>query len=265
MDIVVCVKQVLDPDTPASGFRIDAGNGVMATSGLPPVVNGFDEQAVEAALRLKEAHGGTVTVLTLGKDLVPDVVRKPLSMGADELVVVWDAAFEGGDSYSTAHGLAAAIRKLGRYDLVLCGRQAADSDAGQVGPGLAEILGLPCVTFAKSVTVADATVRIERAIPDRHEVVEAPMPCVITVSNEIGAPRYPTLRGVMAARRKQPVTWDAEALGIDAATIGAAGARTRIVRLVLPERGAACEIVAGETPAEAGRRLAMTLRAAKVI
>ncbi|MBI2207039.1 MAG: electron transfer flavoprotein subunit beta/FixA family protein [Candidatus Rokubacteria bacterium] len=266
MDIVVCVKQVMDADTPPSGFRIDArANDVVSTSGLPPVINGFDEQAVEAALRLKEAHGGTITVLTLGKDLALDVIRKPLSMGADELVVVWDAAFEGGDSYSTAHGLAAAIRKIGTYDLILCGRQASDGDAGQVGPGIAELLGMPCVTFAKSITATDATVRIERAIPDRYEVVEAPMPCVITVSNELGAARYPTLRGVMAARRKQPVTWNAEALGIDPSTVGAAGARTKVLRLFLPERGGECELVAGDTPEQAGKRLAMKLREAKVI
>jgi electron transfer flavoprotein beta subunit len=263
MEIIVCAKQVLDPDTPPSGLRIDAeANAVTSTAGLPPMINGFDEQALEAAIRLKEAQGGTITVITLGKDLEPDVIRKPLSMGADELVVVWDGAFEGGDSYSTAHGLAAAIRKIGTFDIILCGRQAADWDAGQVGPGIAEILGIPCVTFAKGIMATGATVRIERALPDGHELVEASMPCLVTVSNELGAARYPTLRGVMAARRKQPIIWDAEALGIEPATVAP---RTTLLRLSMPEKAADCEVVAGETPEEAGKRLALKLREARVI
>lgn len=264
MDIIVCVKQVPDPDAPAASFRIEA-NRVTSTAGLPPVINGFDEQAVEAAIRLKEAHGGKITVVTLGKDLVLDVTKKPLAMGADELVIVWDDAFEGGDSFSTAHGLAAAIRKIARYDLILCGRQASDWDAGQVGPGLAEVLGIPCVTFARGLKVTGATIQVERAVPDRREVVEAPIPCVITVSNEIGAPRYPTLRGVMAARKKPATTWNAEALGIDRATIGAAGARTKVVRLFMPEKVAECEIITGDTREEAGKNLALKLREARII
>ena len=265
MDIIVCVKQVPDPDAPPSSLRIDEAHRLTSTSGLPPVINGFDEQAVEAALRLKDAHGGTITVVTLGENLVPEVIKKPLAMGADELVVVWDEAFTDGDSWSTAHGLAAAIRKLGRYDVIFCGRQASDGDAGQVGPGVAEILGIPCVTFARAVKAVDGALRIERAVPDRREVVEAPMPCVVTVSNELGAPRYPALRGVMAAKRKQPVTWNVTDLGIDPSTVGAAGARTTLLRLFTPERVAACELVSGDTPEDAARNLAARLHEARII
>ena len=233
--------------------------------GVSPVLNGFDEQAVEAALRIKDAHGGKITVLMLGKDLVANVIKKTLAMGADELVTVWDDAFEGGDSYATAQALAAAIRKIGKYDLIFCGRQAADTDAGQVGPGIAEIIGIPCVTFAKSVNVAGERVKVERSVLNGYEVMEAPMPCVITVSNELGKPRYPSLRGTMAARAKQPVTWNAKDLGIAPAKVGAAGARTKLVRLFTPAKVSKCEIVAADTPADAGKRLALMLREAKVI
>lgn len=262
----MCVKQVPDLETAPASFRIDSeANRVIPAPGVSPVLNGFDEQAVEAALRIKDTHGGKITVIMLGKDLVPDVIKKSLAMGADQLVIVWDDAFEGGDSYATAQALAAAIRKIGKYDLIFCGRQAADSDAGQVGSGIAEILGIPCVTFAKRLDAAGEKVKVERSVLNGYEVVEAPMPCLITVSNELGEPRYPTLRGIMAARPKQPIMWNAKDLGIDPARVGAAGARTKLLRLFAPEKVSKCEIVAGDTPADAGKKLALMLREAKVI
>jgi electron transfer flavoprotein beta subunit len=266
MDMIVCVKQVPDPETPPSSFRIDSeANRAIPVAGAPPVLNGFDEQAVEAALRIKDTHGGKITVITLGKDLVPDVTNKPLAMGADEVVIVWDDTFEGGDSYCTAHALAAAIRKIGKYDVIFCGRQASDWDAGQVGSGIAEILGIPCVTFAKSVKAADEKVRVERVVLNGYEVVEAAMPCLITVSNELGAPRYPTLRGIMAAGRKQRIRWNAKDLEIDPSRIGAAGARTKLLRLFTPEKVSSCEMVAADTATDAGKQLALKLREAGVI
>lgn len=265
MDMVVCVKQVPNPQAPPSSFRIDSqANRVIPGPGAP-VVNGFDEQAVEAALRIKNTHGGKITVIALGGDLVPDVITKPLSMGADEFVIVWDDRFEGGDSYSTAQALAAAIKKIGRYDLIFCGRQAADTDAGQVGSGIAEILGIPCITFAKGVNAADGRVRVERTLLSGYEVVEAPTPCLITVSNELGQPRYPTVRGILAARRKQPTRWNAQDLGIDPARVGAAGACTKRVRLFTSQKVSRCEIVAADSAAEAGEKLALKLREAKII
>lgn len=266
MDMIVCVKQVPDPEMPSSSFRIDPeANRLIPAAGVLPVLNGFDEQAVEAALRIKDTHGGKITVITLGKDLVADVTNKPLAMGADEIVILWDDAFEGGDSYSTAHTLAAGIRKIGKYDLIFCGRQASDWDAGQVGSGIAEILGIPCVTFAKDVKAADGKVRVERIVLNGYEVVEAPTPCVITVSNELGAPRYPTLRGIMAAGRKQRIRWNARDLDIFPSRIGAAGARTKLLRLFTPEKMSCCEMVGADTAADAGHQLALKLREAGII
>lgn len=266
MDMIVCVKQVLDPEAPPASFKVDsASNKVVPPPGIPPVVSPFDEQAAEAALRLKDKHGGKVTVLSLGNNLLRDVVKKPLSMGADELVLLEDPAFEEGDSWSTAYALSLAIRKIGKFDIIFCGRQAADWDSGQVGSGIAEMLGIPSVTVAKKVEQADGKVRVERVTADGYEVVEAPMPCLITVSNELGEPRYPTLKGIMAAGRKQPVVWKPADIGADVSKIGAAGRASRLLKLFVPERKGKCEIVQADSPAEAGAALALKLREAKIV
>jgi len=150
--MIVCVKQIADPEAPAGSFRVDeSANQVVPAAGVSQVVSPFDEQAVEAALRIKDAHGGKITAISLGKNFVMDVIKKPLSMGGDELILLQDPAFEGADSRSTAYALAMAIKKVGEYDVIFCGRQAADWDAGQVGSGIAEFLGIPSVTVAKKV------------------------------------------------------------------------------------------------------------------
>ena len=152
MNMIVCCKQVLDPEAPPASFKVDtASNQVVPPPNVPPVINPFDENAVEAALRIKDQQGGKITVICLGNNLVRDVVKKPLSMGSDELILLEDEAFEGGDSWSTAHSLAAAIKKIGEYDIIFCGRQASDWDAGQVGSGIAELLDIPSVTLAKKI------------------------------------------------------------------------------------------------------------------
>ena len=266
MNMIVCVKQVPDPEAPPANFKIDpAANKVIPPSGVPPVVSPFDEQAVEAALRIKDAQGGKITVLSLGNKLVRDVIKKPLSMGGDELVLLEDEAYEEGDSRSTAYALAMAIKKIGEYDLIFCGRQAADWDAGQVGSGIAEFLGIPIVTVAKKVEVADGKVRVERVVADGYEVVETPVPCLITVSNELGEPRYATLRGIMAAAKKQPLIWKPEDIGVDPSELGAPGRRTKLVKLFQPVREGKCEVIEGESAAEAVVSLALRLREAKIL
>ena len=266
MNMIVCCKQVLDPEAPPASFKIDpANNKVIQPPGVPPVVSPFDEQAVEAALRIKDKLGGKITILSLGNNLLRDVIKKPLSMGADELILLEDEAFEGGDSWSTAYALAMAIKKLGEYDLIFCGRQAADWDTGQVGSGIAEILDIPSVTVAKKVEVVDGKARVERVLSDGFEVIEVMLPALITVSNELGEPRYATLKGIMAAAKKQPVIWKPTDIGIDPAQAGASGRRIKLVKLFQPVREAKCEIVGGDSPAEIGANLASKLREAKVI
>lgn len=266
MNIVVCVKQVPDPETPPSSFKIDtATNRVVPAPGVPPVISPFDEHAVEAALRIKDVSGAKVTVISMGKDLVMDVVKKPLSMGADELILLQDEAFEGGDSYTTAYALSTAIKKIGQFDLIFCGRQAADWDVGQVGMGIAELLGIPSVAPAKKVEVLDGRVKVERVVPDGYEVIEAPTPVLVTISNELGEPRYATMKGIMAAARKKPTIWTSKDIGADAAKIGKAGSKIKLLKLFIPVREVKCVMAEGESIEEAAADLALKLRAAKVI
>ena len=266
MNMIVCCKQVLDPEAPPASFKIDpASNKVVPPPNVPPVISPFDENAVEAALKIKDKQGGKITVISMGNNLTRDVVKKPLSMGADELVLLDDPAFEGGDSWSNAYALAMAIKKIGQFDIIFCGRQAADWDSGQVGSGIAEILGIPNVTLAKKVEVADGKAKVERVLPDGYQVIEATLPALITVSNELGEPRYATLKGIMAAAKKQPTVWKPADIGVDASQIGAAGRKIKLLKLFQPVREGKCEIVEADSPAEAGTKLASRLREAKLI
>jgi len=266
VNIIVCVKQVIDPEAPPSSFKVDeAGKKVVPPAGVPPVISPFDENAVEAALRIKDAQGGKITVLSMGINLLREVVKKPLSMGADELVLLEDEAFTGGDSWSNARALAAAIRRIGEYDLILCGRQAADWDDGQVGSGIAEILGLPGVTLARKIEVSDDRARVERVTADGYEVTEVALPALITVSNELGEARYPTIKGIMAAKKIEPIVWKPADIGLEPAEIGVAGRKISLERLYQPVHEGKCEFVAGESPEEAGANLALKLREQKLL
>jgi electron transfer flavoprotein beta subunit len=266
MNVIVCVKQVIDPEAPPASFKIDsATNKAVPPAGVPPVISTFDEYAVEAALRIKEAKGGKVTAISMGNNLLRDVVKKPLSMGADELILLEDAAFEDGDSWSTAYALSMAIKKIGEYDLILCGRQAADWDTGQVGSGIAEILGLPSVTIARKIDITDSKAKVERVVADGCEVVEASLPALITLSNEHAEPRYPTIKGIMAAKKIEPIVWKPADIGVDPSQVGAAGRRAKLLKLFQPVREAKCEMIEGETPEEAAANLATKLREAKII
>jgi electron transfer flavoprotein beta subunit len=186
-------------------------------------------------------------------------------MGADELILLEDETFSGGDSWTTANAIAMAIKKIGIYDIIFCGRQASDWDAGQVGSGIAEILGLPCVTLAKKIESVDGKVTVERVTPDGVEVVESSLPVLITVTNELGEPRYPTIKGIMMAKKKEPVVWKPGDIGITGQQTGAAGRRNKMVKLYQPVKEGKCEIVSGETPEEAAVKLAFRLREAKVL
>jgi electron transfer flavoprotein beta subunit len=158
-----------------------------------------------------------------------------------------------------------AIKKIGKFDIIFCGRQAADWDSGQVGSGIAEILGLPSVTLAKKVEVTDGKAKVERVVADGFEVVEVTLPALITVSNELGVARYPTIKGIMAAKRKEPIVWKPADIGLAPAQIGAAGRKTKLMKLFQPVREGKCEIISADTPEEAAVKLALKLREAKVL
>ena len=263
MQIIVTVKQVPDPDIPPSHFKVDqAANRVVPPSGVAPVMNGYDANALEAALRLKEKHGGTVTVLTLGSAEARDTLKRAIAMGADGAVLVDDPALRDGDSVTTATALARAVEKIGGYDLIMSGRQASDTDAGQVPLGLAELLGVPVVSPVIAIEQNGGGVRVHRMVEDGYQVLDVPLPAVVAVSSEIGEPRYPPLRGIMAAGRAQIPVWTAADLGLDPASVGR---RATLRRLYVEQREARVELIQADSPAEAGAALADKLREAKLI
>jgi electron transfer flavoprotein beta subunit len=264
LKIIVTAKQVIDPEIPKSAFKIDAtSKRVVVPPSFPPVVNGFDEHAVEAALRIKDTQEAKVTVVAVGKNFSIDVMRKLLAMGADEIVLVQDPAIDDTiDSRVTAQILSAAINKIGAFDLILCGRQASDWDNAQVPLVLTEALGISCVTIAKKVEVDNGVVKVERIIPEGHEVVEAPLPVLVTVSNELGLPRYPTMRAIMAANRKRPALWKLADIGIEPAMLQP---RLQLVDLFVPVQEQACEFIDGSDEREIADKLFRKLRDARLI
>jgi electron transfer flavoprotein beta subunit len=262
-NMIVCCKQVPDPEAPPAVFKV-VDNKMTLPPEVKPVIGQYEEFALEAALRIKDTTGGKITAISVGNNFVRDVIKKALAVGADELVLLEDKAFEDGDSWSTAHALAAAIKKIGEYDIIFCGRQSSDWDAGQVGLGIAEILGIPAVTLAREVEVNDGKAQVQRVIPDGCQVIEVTLPAVIAVTSGLTL-RYATLKGIMAAAKKQPVVWKPADIGLDPSQIGAAGRRTRLDKLFQPVKEAKCEMIEGETAAEAGAKLAVRLREAKLL
>jgi electron transfer flavoprotein beta subunit len=229
----------------------------MPGQGVPPVLNPYDENALEAALKIKERTGARITVISAGKNIPKAIIKKSLAVGADDLIVIEDAALEETDSFTTACILAAAIRKAGEYDLVLTGRMASDTNAGQVGAGLAEILGIPGVTVARKITVSSNNVQVEQVLNDGYEVIETALPCLVTVSNEVGELRPASVKGLMAAQKQPFTAWKVSNLAAEIPVN-----RQRSLKLFIPERKVQCEMVTGETPEEAGANLAVKMREA---
>jgi electron transfer flavoprotein beta subunit len=266
VNIIVCVKQILDPNIPPAKFRLDSeSKGVVPPEGIPPAINPYDEQAVELALRLKEKHGGKITVASLGSKATLSMLKHALAMGADEGVLLADQAFDGSDSFSTAYILANAIEKIGDYDLILCGRQAADWDEGVVGSIIAENLGLPLVILAEAIDVAEGQLRVKRVTLDGFQVFAIPMPAVVTVSNEVGQPRLPSGWGIITAAKKQIPIWGASEIHVDPSQVGVGAARRKLAKLFIPQRERKCEIIEAKEITEAVVKLAARLREVGVI
>lgn len=266
MHIVVCIKQVPDPEGSRDAFEINQDTMQVEPRGIPPVLSLFDENALEAALQIKDADkaGTKVTVLSIGKRVSDAVLLKSLAAGADELLRVEDPRFDAADldSYGAADVLAAAVKKMGDVDLVLTGRQAADWNAGQTGLALAKKLECPCVTLARKVTAADGGVVVERVLADGYETVKAPLPSVVMVSNEIGELRYPAMKERREAKKKPKNGWTAADMGYDAPP----ARKVTLKKLFYPEmEEGACEMIQAESGAEAGRKLAEKLKSEQII
>ena len=262
MQIVVCIKQVIDPEMPYSAFKIDpAKKRVIPPYGTPPVLSPFDENALEAALRIKDESGATVIALSMGNKLARPVLRKALAAGADELIMLEAPEFEDLDSFASAFVLAAAIRKIGNVDMIFTGRQAADRDSGITGCSLAEELATPCITVARKVDVNGRMVRVERVLPDGYEVVEAPIPCVITVDSDLGELRPVTLQGLSAAQKKPAHSWGLQELDL----LSPPALRCQLLDIYVPKRETVCELIEGVTVENAAINLADKLKEKSLI
>lgn len=241
MNIVVCIKQV--PET--TEVRVDPQTKALVREGVASIVNPVDENAIEAALQLREAHGGKVTVITMGPPQAEEALRHTLAMGADEAILLTDPASRGSDTLATSYTLAQMVRKLGEVDLVLCGKQAIDGDTGQVGPGLAERLGVPQVTFAIQLEVKDGKLRARRVLDDFFEVMEVMLPAVVTVVKQINDPRRPSMRNVLKAKRAEITRWTLSDLDADPTQTGFDGSPTQVIEVWPPERRSGGKVLQG--------------------
>ncbi|MFA6170035.1 MAG: electron transfer flavoprotein subunit beta/FixA family protein [Candidatus Margulisiibacteriota bacterium] len=260
MDIVVCIKQV--PDT--TEVRINPETNTLVRDGVPSIINPMDENALEAALQLRDQHGGKVTVITMGPPQATEALRTSIAMGADEAFLVSDRAFAGSDTWATSYTLAQAIKKTGKFDLILCGKQAVDGDTAQVGPGIAEWLNLPQVTFAVKVAKEEAGLKVERLLEEVNEIVSIPLPCLVTVVKQINEPRLPSLKGLMRAKKAEIKTLSAQDIQADPKNIGLNGSPTKVVKIFTPPPKGGGEILSGE-PADMVGKLIDKLKERKLV
>lgn len=231
MNIIVCIKQVPD----AKDVRLDPETNTLAREGVASIMNPYDQHALEEAVRLKEAHGGEVTVITMGPPQAEEILRLAISCGADKVVLVSDRAFAGADTWATAYTLEQAIRTLGDFDLILCGKQAIDGDTAQVGPGLAMRLDIPYITCAQKIRESDSDrFIVERMMDDGYDVVEIALPALLSVVKNINEPRVPSLKGKMRAKKAVITTLSADDINADHACIGLPGSPTQVVNVFPP-------------------------------
>jgi len=262
LKIVVTVKLV--PDTTAEK-RIDAATKRLVRTGVETVLNPFDEYAIEAALQLKEKAGGdsTVTIVTLAPETGKEVVRKALAMGADDAILISDPKAEGSDVWGSAYALAQAIKKAG-FDLVISGTQSTDSITGELPGALAEYLGVPGVTYVRKIEIEGTTLKAERETDTGYARVSTDLPALVSVTKSINEPRYPSLKGIMGAKKKTIVLQSLADAGVDK-PIGAEGARTELTGIATPSARGKGEIFAAADPVAGATKIIEFLRERKLV
>ncbi len=231
MKIIVCIKQVPE----SASVKIDPNTHTLIRQGVKSIINPFDMNAIEAALQLKESHSGQVVAISMGPPQAEESLREAISLGVDEAILLSDRAFAGADTLATSYTLSMGVKKIGKFDLIICGKQAIDGDTAQVGPELAEMLDIPQVCWVrKIVEIKNQTIVVERVLEDGYEVVETQLPVLLTVVKEINEPRLPSLRGKLNAKKKEIPLWDAQELGISPDEVGLAGSATQVIRTFTP-------------------------------
>jgi len=232
MRIVVCVKQVPDPEN----AKMDWETGTVVREGVKNIINPFDLYAIEEALRIKEKLGGEVIVISMGPPQAEEALREAIAMGSDKAILITSRDFAGADTLATSYTLSQAIKKIGDVDLIICGKQAIDGDTAQVGPGVSAHLDLPQITFVGKIDeITEDRIRAERMVEGGYQVVESPLPCVITVVKDINIPRLPSLKGKIAAKKAEIPHWGPEDIDADPKRIGAAGSPTMVEEVFAPE------------------------------
>ena len=256
MTIIVCIKQV--PDT--NNVRINPETNTLIREGVASIINPFDMYAIEEAVRLKEKLGARTIVLSMGPPQAQEALREALSLGIDEAILVCDRAFAGSDTWATSYTLSKAIEKIGEYSLIICGKQAADGDTAQVGPGIAAHLDLPQVTYVKKIEEIDQKrAKVESMTEEGYEIIETPLPVLITVVKEINTPRLPSLKGKMRARSASITIWSAKDLDVEPDCLGLNGSPTRVVKIFTPPARSGGQKFTGE-PQELVNKLTQLLK-----
>lgn len=253
MKIIVCIKQV--PNT--NEVRINQETGTLIRQGVPSIINPDDLNALEQALQIKDSKDDVrVTVLCMGPPQADEVIRKAYAMGADEAILLSDRVFAGSDTWATATILATAIEKIGNYDIIFCGRQAIDGDTAQVGPEIAEFLGIPQITYVKQLEIEDNKVTAHRATEEGHMLIESPMPVLLTAIKELNTPRYPRFQRIYKAWEEDAdiKTWTNEDIQADLTQIGVRNSPTNVHKSFVPVRERYSVELEG-TPAEMAAKL----------
>ena len=260
MNIIVCIKQV--PNT--TDVKIDPVKNTLIREGVESIINPFDTYAIEEAVRLKERFTGKVTVITMGPPQAEAALREAISLGCDEGILVSDRKFAGSDTWATSYTLSCAIKKIGVFDIILCGKQASDGDTAQVGPGISTHLDIPQVTYVKKIEeIKDGKARVERMTEEGYDILETPIPCLFTVVKEINTPRLPSLKGMMRSKSAKIAQWSAADINSDPKNLGLDGSPTRVVKIFTPPPRQGGQILKGDT-AEVSQKLVEALKDAVI-
>ncbi|RKY41945.1 MAG: electron transfer flavoprotein subunit beta [Candidatus Makaraimicrobium thalassicum] len=257
MRILVLIKQV--PDT--TDVKIDPETNTLKREGVESIINPFDMYAIEEAIRVRETLGqGEVVVISMGPPQTEEALREAISMGCDRAVLISDRKFAGSDTWATSYTLSQAIRKIGDYKIIFCGKQASDGDTAQVGPGVSMHLDIPQVTYVKKIEKIDtAGATVERMTEEGYDIIEVPIPAVLTVVKEINEPRLPSLKGKMRAQKAGIQVWTADDVACDENKIGLDGSPTRVVKIFTPPPREGGRVLEGE-PEQTSRELAELIK-----
>ncbi|HWQ77918.1 MAG TPA: electron transfer flavoprotein subunit beta [Anaerovoracaceae bacterium] len=262
MKIIVCAKQV--PNT--NEIKINPETGTLIREGVQSILNPDDANALEEALRIKDKNPDTeVVVLSMGPPQASEMLRECLAMGADDAILLSDRALGGSDTWATSNALVAGVKKIGDFDIVFAGRQAIDGDTAQVGPQIAEKLGLPQVTYVREFSMNGSEITVKRALEDGYEVIKLKTPCVLTAIKELNKPRYMSVKGIYKAVDADLKVWSAEDIGVDTAIVGLKASPTNVFRSFTPKPKGKGAMIAGDTEKELADNLYKALKAKQAI